>query len=96
MQDFDTLRDRVEETARNLTSAQGERQAQTETLIGILRQLEEKYAAQEQQLAYYRDRVEPLQQANEQLSQLMGNLLDLIDDADKRKAAEDQFRFLLA
>lgn len=79
MQDFDTLRNRVEETAQKLTSAQSERQEQTETLIGTLRALEEKYAAQEQQVAYYRDRVEPLEQANEQLSLLMGNLLDLID-----------------
>lgn len=80
MQDFDTLRNRVEETAQKLTSAQGERQDQTETLVGILRQLEEKYAAQEQQVAFYRDRVEPLEQANGQLSLLMGNLLDLIDN----------------
>lgn len=80
MQDFGTLRNRVEETAQKLTSAQGERQEQTETLIGTLRQLDEKYAAQEQQVAYYRERVEPLEQANEQLSLLMGNLLDLIDN----------------
>ncbi|MBT5049583.1 MAG: hypothetical protein HOM58_13875, partial [Rhodospirillaceae bacterium] len=95
MQDFDTLKIRVEETAQKLASAQGERQEQTETLVGILQQLEEKYAAQEQQVAYYRDRVHPLEQANEQLSLLMGNLLDLIDTgfgedsmAPMRKAAD--------
>lgn len=95
MQDFDTLRYRVEETAQKLASAQGERQDQTDTLVDILRQLEEKYAAQEQQVSFYRNRVEPLEQANEQLSLLMGNLLDLIDDgfgedslAPMRKASE--------
>ena len=79
MQDFDTLRHRVEETAERLSSAQSERQEETQSLIGILRDLEEKYSAQEQQFAYYRDRLEPLEQSNAQLTSLIESLLDLID-----------------
>jgi hypothetical protein len=79
MQDFDTLRDRVEATTEMLKSAQADRQDQTESLVAILRQLEEKHAAQAQQLTYYKKRVAPLEQANRQLAALMENLLDLID-----------------
>ena len=79
MEDFDTLRHRVEETAERLSSAQSERQEETHALIGMLSQLEEKYSAQEQQFSYYRNRLEPLEQANAQLTSLMENLLDLID-----------------
>lgn len=79
MQDFDTLRNRVEATAQKLASVQTERHDQTQSLVDILRQLEEKHAAQEQQLAYYRDRVVPLEQANQQLTGLIEHLLGLID-----------------
>ncbi|MDA0652599.1 MAG: hypothetical protein O3C49_04885 [Proteobacteria bacterium] len=79
MQDFDTLRRRVEETAERLSSAQSERQKETQSLVGILRHLEEKYSAQEKQFAYYRTRLEPLEQSNVQLTFLIENLLDLID-----------------
>jgi hypothetical protein len=79
MQDFDTLRHRVEETAERLSLAQSERQEETHSLIGILRDLEEKYSAQEQQFAYYRQRLEPLERSNAQLTSLIENLLDLID-----------------
>ena len=79
MQDFDTLRRRVEETAERLTSAQSERQKETQSLVGILRHLEEKYSAQEKQFAYYRARLEPLEQSNAHLTVLIENLLDLID-----------------
>ena len=79
MKDFDTLRRRVEETAERLSSAQSERQKETQSLVGILRHLEEKYSAQEKQFAYYRTRLEPLEQSNAQLTFLIENLLDLID-----------------
>jgi len=79
MQDFDTLRHRVEETAERLLLAQSERHEETQSLIGILRHLEEKFSAQEQQFAYYRDRLEPLERSNAQLTSLIVNLLDLID-----------------
>lgn len=79
MKDFDTLRHRVEATTARLSTAQSERQEQTHSLIGMLGQLEEKYAVQEKQFAYYRDRLEPLEQSNAQLTALMENLLDLID-----------------
>ncbi len=79
MQDFDTLRERVEATTEMLRSAQADRHDQTESLVTILRQLEEKHAAQAQQLLYYQKRVTPLEEANQQLASLMENLLDLID-----------------
>ena len=79
MQDFDTLRNRVEETAQRMASAQSDRQDQTRSLVDILQQLEEKHAAQEQQLAHYKQKFGPLEQANIRLTELMENLLDLID-----------------
>lgn len=79
MQDFDTLRHRVEETAERLSLAQSERQEETQSLISILHDLEEKYSAQEKQFAYYRARLEPLERSNTQLTSLVENLLDLID-----------------
>ena len=79
MQNFDTLRHRVEETAERLSSAQSERQQETQSLIGILRDLEEKYSTQEKQFAYYQDRVAPLERSNAQLTALIEKLLDLID-----------------
>jgi len=59
--------------------AQSERQQETQSLIEILRDLEEKYSAQEKQFAYYRSRLEPLEQSNAQLTALIEHLLDLID-----------------
>ena len=43
MQDFDTLRHRVEEMVERLLLAQCERQEETQSLISILRDLEENF-----------------------------------------------------
>ena len=68
MQDFYTLRNRAEGSVQRMTAA-----------VDMLRQLEEKHAAYEQELAYYRQKMTPLEKANMQLSSLMETLLDLID-----------------
>ena len=79
MSDLNGLRNRVETTAERLAAAQQDRRRQNGSLLDILGRLEQKFAAQEQELAFYRERVGPLEAANAQLSMLMQRLLDLVD-----------------
>lgn len=79
MQNIDALRDRVGATTEKLTQVQTERQDRTRSLVDILAQLENKYSTQQSELAYYRERLIPLEATNGQLASLIENLLDLIE-----------------
>lgn len=79
MQDLDSLRARVDQTAEKLAVAETERRERTTSLVEMLQQLEEKYSAQEDELIHYRQRLAPLEAANGELAALMGRFLDLID-----------------
>jgi len=79
MQDLNSLRVRVDQTAEKLAVAETERRERTSSLVAMLQRLEEKYSTQEDQLTHYRQRLEPLEAANGELAALMGRLLDLID-----------------
>ncbi len=79
MSDFDALREKVEQTAGRLTAAQTDRQRRTEDLLAMLGELEEKFNVQKDKLDHYRDRVEPLEQSNRELTGLMHSLLNIID-----------------
>ena len=79
MSEFDALRSRVEETAARLAVTQSDRRERNQSLLETLARLETKFAAQEQELVYYRERIRPLEAANVQLSALMGRLLDMVD-----------------
>jgi hypothetical protein len=79
MREFEALRNRVEDTAARLATAQTGRRDRNRSLLDTLARLEAKFAAQEQELAYYRDRIGPLEAANARLSALMGRLLDMVD-----------------
>jgi hypothetical protein len=101
MSDFETLRSRVEEAAENLASAEAERHRHAESLSGLLASLEEKFTAQRQELAYYKQRVAPLEDINHQLAGLMDRLLSMIDQgfgeasvAPIKAAAETASRIL--
>lgn len=80
MHEFDALRSRVEDTATRLATAQSNRRDRNHSLLDTLARLEAKFAAQEQELAYYRERIRPLEAANTQLSALMNRLLDMVDN----------------
>ena len=79
MSDFDALREKVEQTAGRLAEAQTDRQLRTEGLLEMLGRLEDKFNVQQEQLTHYRSRVEPLEQSNRELCELMHGLLDIID-----------------
>lgn len=79
MSNIETLKARVEETAGRLAATQQDRRRKNQSLLETLARLEEKFAAQEQELAFYRERIRPLEAANIQLSQLMQRLLDMVD-----------------
>jgi len=79
MEEFNELRSRVEETAGKLANLHVERQEQGKSLISTLIHLEEKYSEQEQELAHYKEKMEPLERANQDLAVLLENLSDLID-----------------
>tara|TARA_B100000676_G_scaffold181703_1_gene178537 strand:- start:149046 stop:149735 length:690 start_codon:yes stop_codon:yes gene_type:complete len=79
MQNVDELKSRVEETAEKLRTLQEGRSGQSQSLVEMLGQLQEKYAAQSVELEYCRERIEPLETANLELAALMENLLDTID-----------------
>ncbi len=87
MQDLDTLRTRVDQTADKLATAESARRAQTSSLVTMLQRLEEKYTSQEAELEYYRQRIEPMEVANRELSGLMDRLLDLIDTGFEKDSA---------
>ncbi|MGB0577108.1 MAG: hypothetical protein ACPGPC_13300 [Alphaproteobacteria bacterium] len=95
MQNVDELKTRVEETTEKLRAFQEGRNGQSQSLVEMLSELEEKYAAQSVELEYCRGRIDPLETANTQLASLMESLLDTIDagfsniDSDPlQKAAE--------
>jgi hypothetical protein len=79
MEDFDTLRENVADTAKRLSQAQADRQARSEELFAMLGRLEKSFDTQLDQLAQYRARVEPLEQANHMLFGLVTGLLDVIE-----------------
>lgn len=79
MSDFDALREQVEQTAGRLAAAQTDRQTRTENLLGMLGRLEDKFNVQQEQLTHYRTRVDPLEQSNRELCELMQSLLNIID-----------------
>jgi hypothetical protein len=79
MQNVDELKTRVEETTDKLRAFQEGRNGQSQSLVEMLGELEEKYAAQSVELEYCRDRIDPLETANTQLAILMESLLDTID-----------------
>lgn len=79
MQDLESLRTRVDQTADKLATAETERRDQTSSLVNMLQRLEEKYTSQEVELNYYRERIQPMEAANGELAKLMDKLLDLID-----------------
>ena len=87
MQDLDTLRTRVDQAADKLATAESARRAQTSSLVTMLQRLEEKYTSQEAELDYYRQRIEPMEVANRELSGLMDRLLDLIDTGFEKDSA---------
>jgi hypothetical protein len=82
--DFDFLRSRVEATAERLAAVQTDRRRRNRSLLDTLSRLEEKFAAQEQELAWYRDRVAPLEAATAQLCALTARLLDMVDAGFER------------
>lgn len=79
MSDFDALREQVEQTAGRLAAAQTDRQTRTENLLGMLGRLEDRFNVQQEQLTHYRTRVDPLEQSNRELCELMQSLLNIID-----------------
>ena len=79
MSDFDALREKVEQTAGRLAAAQTNRQRRTEDLLEMLGKLEDKFNVQQEQLTHYRSRVEPLEQSNREMCELMHSLLNIID-----------------
>jgi len=79
MQNVDELKTRVEETTEKIRAFQEGRNGQSQSLVEMLGELEEKYAAQSVELEYCRDRIDPLETANTQLALLMESLLDTID-----------------
>lgn len=97
MNEFTALRSRVEETAARLAAAQCDRRDRNQSLLATLGRLEAKFASQEEELAYYRDRIRPLEAANMQLSALMGRLLDMVDGGlGNDDDAEDPVRIATA
>jgi hypothetical protein len=92
MSDFENLRVRVEATAERLAETQKERRHRNQSLLDTIARLEGKFAAQEQEVAFYRDRVRPLEVANAQLRDLMGRLLDMVDAGFDETSERDPVR----
>lgn len=77
--DVEALRSRVEATAERLTALRADRRRRNRALLDALARLEEKFAAQEHELAYYRGRVEPLEAMIAEFGELAARLLDVVD-----------------
>ena len=68
MQQMDKLSDRVAKTAERVNSA-----------VNILTMLQKKHAANEDQITMFMLRLAPIERANGQITELIENLLGLID-----------------
>lgn len=75
MPDLDVLRQRVEDAERRLTAAQKSRENECQGLMDMWLQIRDRFEAQEQEIAAYRARLSKLQDANAQLTELIGTML---------------------
>lgn len=75
MPDLNVLRQRVDDAERRLAAAQKSRERECQGLMDMWLQIRDRFEAQEQEIAAYRTRLSVLQDANAQLTELIGSML---------------------
>lgn len=88
MPDLNVLRQRVEDAERRLATAQKSRENECQGLMDMWLQIRDRFEAQEQEIAAYRTRLSVLQDANAQLTELIGSMLRGIE-GNVAQAEED-------
>lgn len=88
MPDLNVLRQRVEDAERRLAAAQKSRENECQGLMDMWLQIRDRFQAQEQEIAAYRARLSVLQDANVQLTELVGCMLRGIE-GNVTQAEED-------
>lgn len=80
MPNLDVLKQRVGDAERRLHSAQNARARDCEALMNTWLQIQGRFEEQEREIAEYRDRLATLQDANVELTNMMGSLLDQLEN----------------
>ena len=87
MSEIEGLKSRVEQAVEQLSSVQDARRDQNQNLTGFLGGLEEKFQARTVELEYCNSQIAALTHDNAQLSDLLKQLVDLIEN--EPSATED-------
>lgn len=81
MRDIDPLKKRVETAERQLAATETARDRESQALMEMWRQIQTRFADQEQEIARYRARVEALVAKNEELALIVNDLLATIESS---------------
>ncbi len=79
MPDLDALKSRVERAERHMEAAREARESQSAALVEMWRQIRDRFAAQEREIASYRAQVAALEDEHAALLAQVESLLEVID-----------------
>lgn len=88
MPDLDALKSRVERAERHLDAAREAREGQSVALVEMWRQIRERFAAQESEIAEYRAKLSSLEDEHAELSRHVETLLEVVDRSIGRASDE--------
>ena len=79
MQNLEALAGRVSKAGESLNETERARAAANRDLAALLARLEDRFKAQEKELAYQRARLIPLEEANRELEAMLADLLGVVE-----------------
>lgn len=79
MRDIQGLKQRIDYAERHLNSTESARHRESEALMEMWRQIRDRFAEQEKQIARYRSQVEGLTGNNEDLSRMVDDLIATVE-----------------
>lgn len=88
MPDLDVLRQRVEDAERRLTTVQNSRENECQSLMDMWMRIRDRFQDQEQEIAAYRTRLATLQDANVELTELIGSMLMKVESSVSQSMEE--------
>lgn len=88
MPDLDVLRQRVEDAERRLTTVQSSRENECQSLMDMWLRIRDRFQDQEQEISAYRSRLAALQDANVELTELIGSMLQKVESSVSQHVEE--------
>jgi hypothetical protein len=79
MRDLSALKERIDQAELQLKAAENDRVRESDSLMKMWRQIRQRFATQEQEIANYRDKVTQLMRRNEDLAQMVETMLRTVE-----------------